>query len=290
MYIAIKVLFVQIIITISMTCSSFSENNSTNMNSMRAFEDVMAVPFIENGFDAPDNFYSALFFGNYTPSGSGVQRKCTATLIGPNVILTAAHCAEHNEHLEIEAKGKTYRAKCSQADEYVKALDASADYALCLLQPPMPDRMAETLMLRMGKLGKGTILLIAGYGCVEVGGDPDGTLRVGFSEVHQMPIAGHIPEHYITTMPDRKRQSPAVACKGDSGGPAFALKTTRDLESGRQLAGIISEVDGRKTLVTTLLSTHFQKFLRMWRDETKSAGIDVFICGYFEHALMKCHK
>ena len=70
---------------------------------------------------------------------------CTATLIGPDVLLLAAHCVGNGQDVTIALDGKppapgtnTVSGPCTHSDRYKNGLDdPSADYALCKLRSPI---------------------------------------------------------------------------------------------------------------------------------------------------------
>ena len=97
---------------------------------------------------------------------------CTATLIGPFVLFTAAHCVPKGDVVfELGGGGKRRRmgASCSYAPGYPKK-DETADYALCSLKSAIENtRYFETINTDEKLLASGKTVLLTGYGCTEDG-------------------------------------------------------------------------------------------------------------------------
>jgi hypothetical protein len=87
-----------------------------------------STPKLGNAETADPTKWMASFY-----SGSG-NFECTSTLIGPQTLLTAAHCVGNGKKASIVLAGKTYSGPCTQHTDYPG--DASADYALCLFTEP----------------------------------------------------------------------------------------------------------------------------------------------------------
>ncbi len=198
---------------------------------------------------------------------------CTATLVGPRVLLTAAHCIDQKVRndegvwttvpggirLAGEAASRPFKS-CQMAPAYIaskpKLVPAprnSHDFALCELTEVVPLK-AESLELK-GALASSMPLLIAGYGCSEedlAGGKipPRPTsgliLRAGMNRIRAEKIASWI------TLIGRVGTSDAVICPGDSGGGAYkgATLQARAYSEGWRLVAVNSAVGPSSFRVT----------------------------------------
>lgn len=185
--------------------------------------------------------------------------RCTATLIGERVLLHAAHCMNNNGAATFTIGGKQYASVCTHHPSYRR--NSTADWALCLVSQPVSGVVFEKLASK--GLSKGDQVRLTGYGCTRPGGGGgnDGILRVGDTNVVQIPSG----TNYDTVT----RQGSAL-CFGDSGGPAFIYR-----DGGREVFGVNSRGDIRTT--SYLSSTYvgqFQSFAKDW-----AASKNVKICG-----------
>lgn len=189
-----------------------------------------------------------------TNEGKGA---CTATIIGPEVLLTAGHCTKDQGIVNFFLNGGSYSARCSQAPLYRDQLE-DHDMALCKIDKPVKVKPAK-----VSKVGPnlGDQITLSGYGCIQPGGGQgnDGILRVGSSEVFQLPN-GH--DDWLYTY------GGGAICFGDSGGPSF-LKGTHE-QIGVNSRGNIQDT----SLLTALWIEKSQKFFVEFAETEK-----VEICG-----------
>lgn len=146
---------------------------------------------------------------------------CTATLIGPKVILTAAHCAPAGSKAVFTVKGKEYEATLIRSPLYPQK---DHDIALGVVNKKVKKVIPATLG---EKPVEGLEVTLMGYGCTKPsGGDVDNILREGTSV-----IVGFDGFDLITRKPNG-----AALCFGDSGGPLYVHD-----EDGYTLLGIASK-------------------------------------------------
>lgn len=148
---------------------------------------------------------------------------CSATIVGPEVIITAAHCANNGSTSTFTYNGKKYSAKMTRSPLYPRK-----DHDICVgkLEEPIKSDYATI----GGENVKGKTLTILGYGCTKPGGGGnDGKLRkgdatiIGFSQFDAVSTNG------------------SALCYGDSGGPEFLL------EKGLYLLSAINSKGNIKT-------------------------------------------
>ncbi|MCE3289398.1 MAG: family peptidase [Caulobacter sp.] len=202
-------------------------------------------------------------------SGGGM---CTSTVIGPRVILTAAHCIADGATGTVTTPGFTTTATCNHHPGY--AVDYRLDVALCLtaaaVKLPGPNPAFETLNTdpwRPRPAGRVTLL---GYGCRAVGGGgPSGVLYEGASTV----VVGSAAEAYVET------KGGAAVCFGDSGGGAYMVFNSAE----RVLFGVNSRGDiETRSLLSSVAHEPILAFIRKWRTDHA-----VTVCGLDQVA--GCH-
>src|SRR3569833_282157 len=97
------------------------------------FKKERVAVFVVGGKPAASTKFSA------TGSLSGAGELCTGTAIGPQTVLTAAHCVEHEKSASIQFGKKLVDLTCSRHGDYPakgacsdsKDTGCAADVALC---------------------------------------------------------------------------------------------------------------------------------------------------------------
>lgn len=206
------------------------------------------------------------------------DRKCTSTLVGPRVLLTAAHCLLKGRRIAIHVEGRTVHADCTPAPEYDQHKNRSPDYALCLMEEEITEtRYFETVNTDPELLKVGQEVLLTGFGCTEPGGGGDtsgDTYRIGEADISALPTGS---ENRLTA------RGSAVLCVGDSGGPGF-LQQGKD-GSPRIQISVNAGSDGpsMRSFMASLSTEYARTFMREWSSRNR-----VEICGVHRRASPKC--
>lgn len=242
--------------------------------------------------------------------GDGSYGYCTASLIGPNVILTAAHCLDtggENLVTSVRMNKSKIGMSCSSHPAYANAppsdgLRAEQDYALCLLEKEIKEIAYETIDLS-NQIQVGNQVVMTGYGCTKVRIDRYGelkydqsedVLRIGvetISAIDTSPITFEEGNMFYTMSP---ANTEPTLCPGDSGGPVFVLTLNANLRAAtnRRVIGVNSAVSWyRKDLdsetdfysyFAPLNHLAFRDFLKEWRQQHTSAlvcGVGNYVAG-----------
>ena len=213
--------------------------------------------------DWPASFYSAT-----------VGARCSATLIGPQTLLLAAHCVGDKQDVAIDFRDKVITGKCTHASDFRSGTgDRSADYALCKLADEISGIQFERLNRDPTKIILQDKLLLTGYGCTKLpppgGGPPtggnDGKFRIGKAKIVSLPgtEAGD-----INTV---KTKDQVVVCLGDSGGGSYI-----ELPAHRRiLVSVTSRVTytDRVSYLSSVTTTAALAFFEKWISENENEKI-----------------
>jgi V8-like Glu-specific endopeptidase len=192
---------------------------------------------------------------------------CTATLIGPLVILTAAHCVDARKKnaqgvwqtivptlkLAKQSQPGSFKA-CVMAKAYLKVDPPperkprnSSDFALCELVDD-PGVLAESIDQTSASIAKGVPVLLAGYGCTEkdLRGDriPNFVASSTVLNVGANVMAEELYKGWSTSIGRVGQKNQAIICPGDSGGAVFFKASLAPGQDGKRRVSAVNSAVG----------------------------------------------
>lgn len=218
----------------------------------------------------PDQWPATLVFTSAT------AERCTATAIGPRVLLTAGHCIRGGAKGQIA--GSAVTVECNAHENY--STGAYYDIALCFASTDIKlvaGAPYERIEVADGSQ-RGEQLMLLGYGCAHLGG-AGGILYGG---------AGIVRDAATAEMPYFVTGGGAAVCSGDSGGGAYRVSSA----ISRRIVGIASAMaGGDRSNFAALADPDVAQYIRDWRgrrvDPVTGATIKADICGL--DPIYTCH-
>lgn len=205
---------------------------------------------------------------------------CTATAVGPRVILTAAHCLGGRTRGAITVGDASIEVTCTShprfrfvAWAHVPEVE-SPDFALCSTAQELKLPVYETISTALADARVGEDVILLGNGCSAEGATDHGVLRQGQARVVKLP------EPSVGDL-FRMTEGANALCPGDSGGAMFFERRSCPKIGCRVIIGVNAQVNF-SNLVSYFADVTTREFFE-WADQwAGEAGLA--ICGVHARA------
>lgn len=207
-----------------------------------------------------DHFSSLIYDGERAQEGELPEvvwiGNCTATLVAPDVVYTAAHCVYTGKRVDFEHETGNYNATCTEHPDYNNRTVYN-DYALCKLDSPVPEGTHMASFDPSG-VAEDEKLLVNGYGRPNL-------VNLYWGEAGVRRIRG---QDIVTC-------GPSNLGSGDSGGSL--MRWTDDLTDAtvRQVVGTNSRAGGGCSYFNRVSHENFTSWAREYQTDE---GVE--LCGF----------
>jgi hypothetical protein len=216
------------------------------------------------------NYASSVFVSSLTG--------CTATLVGPHVLITAAHCTPGRTVVFPQGE-ELVAAICHKLRELEPQSEQHEDdLALCFSAKTLSST-PETLSFDPQLVAKGQELVLSGYGLTGV--NPTGTSgkkdQVG--KFFNLGIVTVFRSDLNATLAEVETRGSQVQA-GDSGGGVFAVPTGTTRRFLVAVSKEMSHGETKASFLTPLAAPHIAALITRWKTGVaKAQGIAIDICG-----------
>jgi len=172
----------------------------------------------------------------------GKGATCTATIVGPRTVMTAAHCAIHNA--AFTHNGKRYPVRFIISKDY-----ATLGHDLGVAVTDEDIEGASYASIGSG-MQSGDRVELLGFGCTRPGGKgPRGSLLYGPTTIRRMREGTFIS----------REKGGSALCPGDSGGPAFLSRQGQRWLVGVNARGNLKDLNVNTRLDSSLSQGFLQR-------------------------------
>lgn len=162
------------------------------------------------------------YFAQANPFHSVMQlnSNCSAVLVHPRLVITAAHCVTHSAYI-VELDGKEYRTEKIMEHESYKEQDPHYDFALILLREPVEGAHLINAIPKIENSfdGRGGPVIAVGFGdrrSPSLSNDKHATQKL---KIMPYEVEKYEPRGSLAVI--KPTEKDVGLCRGDSGGGLF---------------------------------------------------------------------